>query len=77
MQEFDKSEAATPFKLQQARDRGSVARSPDLTGAVAMLTAAATMCAWGWEAVQALAALARAASSMAWACTCPRFPWCR
>lgn len=61
MQEFDKSEAATPFKLQQARDRGSVARSPDLTGAIAMLTAATTMYAWGWEAVQALAALARAA----------------
>ena len=32
------SEDATPHKLQQARNRGSVARSPDLTGAVALLT---------------------------------------
>lgn len=61
MQEFDKSEDATPHKLQQARNRGSVARSPDLTGAVALLTGAATLYLWGWDAVQALAALARAA----------------
>lgn len=61
MQEFDKSEAATPYKLQQARRRGSVARSPDLTGAVALLSAAAVLYAWGWDALQALLALARAA----------------
>ncbi|MNK29393.1 Flagellar biosynthetic protein FlhB [compost metagenome] len=60
MQEFDKSEAATPYKLQQARRRGSVARSPDLTGAVALLTAATALYAWSWEALQALIALARA-----------------
>lgn len=61
MQEFDKSEAATPYKLQQARRRGSVARSPDLTGAVALLTAAAALYAWSWDALMALTALARAA----------------
>lgn len=61
MQEFDKSEAATPYKLQQARRKGSVARSPDLTGAVALLTAAAAMYAWSWEALKALTALGRAA----------------
>lgn len=61
MQEFDKSEAATPYKLQQARRRGSVARSPDLTGAVALLTAAAALYAWGREAMQAMIVLARAA----------------
>ncbi|MFG0227334.1 flagellar biosynthesis protein FlhB [Achromobacter sp. 413638] len=61
MQEFDKSEAATPYKLQQARRRGTVARSPDLTGAVALLTAACALYAWGWEAARALAMLARAA----------------
>lgn len=61
MQEFDKSEAATPYKLQQARRRGSVARSPDLTGAAALLAAAAALYAWSWEALQALLALGRAA----------------
>ncbi len=61
MQEFDKSEAATPYKLQQARRRGSVARSPDLTGAVALLTAAAALYAWGRKAMQAMIVLARAA----------------
>ena len=60
MQEFDKSEAATPCKLQQARRRGTVARSP-VTGAVALLTAACALYAWGWEAARALAMLARAA----------------
>ncbi|MDR6602123.1 flagellar biosynthetic protein FlhB [Achromobacter deleyi] len=60
MEEFDKSEAATPYKLQQARRRGSVARSPDLTGAVALLTAAAALYAWSWDALQSLMALGRA-----------------
>ena len=60
MKEFDKSEAATPYKLQQARRRGSVARSPDLTGAVALLTAAATLYAWSWDALQSLMTLGRA-----------------
>ena len=38
-----------------------MARSPDLTGAVALLTAACALYAWGWEAARALAMLARAA----------------
>lgn len=60
MQESDKNEAATPYKLQQARRKGSVARSPDLTSAVALLTAAAALYAWSWDALQELVALGRA-----------------
>jgi flagellar biosynthetic protein FlhB len=51
-EEFDLSEEATPYKLEQARKEGSVAKSPDLV-ALAMLATAATMLhAKGWEGVK-------------------------
>jgi len=45
-QDLDRNEAATPFKLQRARKRGSVAKSPDVN-AFAVVTVAALACfAW-------------------------------
>lgn len=59
MEEFDKSEAATPYKLEQARAKGSIARSPELTGSLVMLAAVAAFSAWGTDAAQSLLQLMR------------------
>ena len=42
-QDLDRNEAATPYKLQKARERGSVAKSMDVN-AVAVLAAATIVC---------------------------------
>lgn len=47
MDEFDKSETATPYKLERARSKGSVARSPEFAGAVVVLAAAIAFYARG------------------------------
>lgn len=48
-QDLDRNEAATPFKLQKARDRGQVAKSADATSAM-VFTAAVVYLNWhGWE----------------------------
>ncbi|RMH94073.1 EscU/YscU/HrcU family type III secretion system export apparatus switch protein [Lysobacter pythonis] len=39
----DKTEQPTPYRLQEARKRGEVAKSPDMVGAVVMITFAAIM----------------------------------
>lgn len=44
-EDLDKSEAATPYKLEQARKRGGVARSADAVGALMLITAT-TWLAW-------------------------------
>ena len=61
MEEFDKNQAATPYRLQQARKRGQVARSPDLTGALAFLTLAAAGSLWGWDLLRDLMRVTRGA----------------
>jgi flagellar biosynthesis protein FlhB len=47
-QELDRNQAATPYKLQKARERGQVARSTDLVSAV-VFTASMVFLSWhGW-----------------------------
>lgn len=48
-QEADRSETATPFKLQKARERGQAARSADLTAATVFVSAVAVFSWHGWE----------------------------
>lgn len=51
-QDYDRSEAATPYKLQKARERGQVAKSADVVSAV-VFTAAMVFLSWrgleGWR----------------------------
>ena len=48
--DLDRNEAATPYKLEKARERGQVARSADVTAA-GVLAAAMVFLAWqGWPA---------------------------
>jgi flagellar biosynthetic protein FlhB len=46
-QEQNRSEPATPFKLKEARDRGLVAKSPELNGIAALLAFVALLAAAG------------------------------
>jgi flagellar biosynthesis protein FlhB len=59
-QEQDKSEKATPFKLQEARRRGQVARSMDLNSFVLIGGALALLTVWGARFIREGASLARA-----------------
>lgn len=64
-QDIDRSEAATPFKLQKARERGQTARSADLVAA-AVFASGMVFLAWqGWEATVALLRLCRFALEQA------------
>lgn len=47
MDEFDKSETATPYKLERARSKGTVARSPEFAGSVVVLAVAIAFYAQG------------------------------
>jgi len=58
-QDLDRNEAATPFKLARARERGSVAKSPDVN-AFAILALTTLACfAWLPQAALQLASLIR------------------
>ncbi len=57
-QDLDRSEAATPFKLQKARERGQTARSTEIVGSAVFLVAVAWL---AWQGVQAWEALLRVA----------------
>lgn len=58
-QDVDRSEAATPFKLKKAQERGQTARSADVVAA-AVFAAGMVFLAWqGWEATTALLRLCR------------------
>jgi flagellar biosynthetic protein FlhB len=47
-QDLDRNEAATPYKLEKARERGQIAKSPEVVSAV-VFTAAMAFLAWrGW-----------------------------
>lgn len=64
-QDSDRSEQATPYKLQEARKKGSVARSMDLT-ALAMLAALLlTLYSGAWTGVGELVRMLRKSLSMA------------
>ena len=45
-QDLDRNEAATPYKLQRARERGSVAKSPDVNAFA--IVAVATLACFAW-----------------------------
>ncbi len=53
----DRSEAATPYKLRKAHERGSVVRSPEVTFAAVLLAATACVLGLGQGIVQGLASL--------------------
>lgn len=58
-QDLDRNEAATPFKLQKAREKGQAARSTELAGSVVLLVAVAFVAWHGVETWQALLRVAR------------------
>jgi flagellar biosynthetic protein FlhB len=64
-QDIDRSEQATPFKLQKARERGQTARSVDAVACAVFLVAVACLAWQGGETCVALLRLARAALAQA------------
>jgi flagellar biosynthetic protein FlhB len=48
-QDFDRTEAATPYKLEQARERGQVGKSADVVSALVFTVAAALLYWKGWD----------------------------
>jgi len=58
-QELDRSEAATPFKLQHARDQGQTPRSVELVGCAVFVAAVGWLAALGLDAWEALLRIAR------------------
>lgn len=57
----DRTEEATPRKLQEARKKGRVARSPDLSAALILLGAVLVLQLWGHYPLKALFSLTRGA----------------
>ncbi|RYF36400.1 MAG: type III secretion protein, partial [Comamonadaceae bacterium] len=53
-QDIDRSEAATPFKLEKARERGQTARSADMVAAAVFATGMVFLAWQGWDATIAL-----------------------
>ena len=49
-QDLDRSEAATPYKLQKAQEQGQAARSMDVVAAVVFTSAMAYVAWQGWQA---------------------------
>ncbi|WP_228488375.1 EscU/YscU/HrcU family type III secretion system export apparatus switch protein [Caenimonas koreensis] len=52
-QDLDRNEAATPYKLQKARDKGQVGKSTEVVSAVVFTTAAAYLYWQGWDGLAA------------------------
>jgi flagellar biosynthetic protein FlhB len=55
----DRTQAPSRRRLQQARERGQVAHSPELTGAVGLLAAAVSLSFWGEGLARAMLSLMR------------------
>ncbi len=55
----DRTQSPSKQRRQQARERGLVAHSPELTGAVGLLAAAALLAVWGDDLAAALLGLVR------------------
>jgi flagellar biosynthesis protein FlhB len=60
-QDLDRNEAATPFKLQKAREQGQTARSSDFVSAVVFASAMVFVAWQGWDIATAVLRLSRAA----------------
>jgi flagellar biosynthetic protein FlhB len=56
-EDSDRSEKATPHKLEKARREGSVARSADLTAVGVLAAMVVTLLAGGWKAMEQTASL--------------------
>ena len=64
-QEQNRNENATPFKLEQARKRGIVSKSPDMVSAAILIAMVAYLYAMGWSSTRDQLMLARAALAQA------------
>jgi flagellar biosynthetic protein FlhB len=64
-QDLDRSEAATPHKLAEARKRGQVAKSADVVAAVVFTAAVTWLYAEGWDAARGFFALDRSLLAVA------------
>jgi flagellar biosynthetic protein FlhB len=64
-QQFDRSEPATPYKLEKARERGSISRSTELTFAIVLLACVAFVYGLGAQLVHGTALLMRQGLSFA------------
>lgn len=53
-QELDRNEQATPFKLEQARKKGSVAKSPDAIYVAVLAGFLLFLYSFGWQAINRL-----------------------
>lgn len=60
-QELDRNEAATPFRLQKAREQGQTPRSADFVSSIVFLAAAAYIAGQGSKTADALLQLSRSA----------------
>ena len=58
-QDLDRNEAATPFKLERARQRGAVAKSPDVNAFAILVVATVACFAWLPSATREMAMLMR------------------
>jgi flagellar biosynthesis protein FlhB len=63
-QELDQTEPATPFKLQKARERGSIVRSNELVFAVVLLACVACVYGLGTQTMDGVALMIRRGVSM-------------
>ena len=57
-QDLDRNESATPYKLEKARERGSVAKSMDVNGVAVLAVATLTLMALGEQTVWRFSRLA-------------------
>jgi len=64
-QDLDRSEAATPHKLAEARKRGQVAKSADVVAATVFTAAVTWLYAEGWDAARGLFAVDRSLLAVA------------
>ncbi|GKS87222.1 EscU/YscU/HrcU family type III secretion system export apparatus switch protein [Acidovorax sp. SUPP1855] len=51
-QDLDRNEAATPYKLQKAKEKGQVSKSADVVSAVVFVVAVVYLTWQGWESVR-------------------------
>ena len=58
-QDLDKTESATPHKLDEAKERGSVAKSPDIVGTAVLIFATVYLSWQGMKGTEQVFGLAR------------------
>jgi flagellar biosynthesis protein FlhB len=73
-QDLDRNEAATPFKLEKAREQGQTPRSADAVSSVVFLGAMVYLASQGVKLCESLLQLSQAAILQAAASMRPRVP---